>query len=151
MLDMKIKWRIEKLWHVIALIVATLVVLPVLLSGYDYPFLPALAAMTYILVMLCHYIFQWRQTPYTEDYRLKFLLLSMTIPVFFLAGFTLSDFNIWFDQKELRDQFGAGRYNNPMTQYVRRATMLISVGCLAGAILMAIRMLRYVWQGRRPG
>ena len=144
---------LEFIWWVITALVTLLVILPVLQSSNDYPFLFSNVLFIAMFITLLRYIFFLKYTPIAKWQYVKLTLIFLCIPLVFMLVSHLNSFVTYIDENSA-DSFLKEMpqiKSRRIVSYLRTEMLLFGVGSIISGVIFPFRLLRSIWKYRNRG
>jgi len=147
------KWTIELVWWLATLVVASLILLPIVAAGIDFPWLIYNAVYIIGAITLVRYIFSLHHHPLARSKPFKIIMIFLVPLLFFPTLEGIHDFLEYCDQEGLQKLMP---HLSPSTQtkymsYIRTEYVLAAVTCFIGVFAMIIKMIRSLWRQSKFG
>jgi hypothetical protein len=146
---MKNTWSFEWLTTLVIILIAALFIVPVYLkTGLNYTFYVSNIAVIVIFLLFTKYIFFLRHTPFSRSGWFRFLLIVISIPLFFYAMDVLFNFNRHLDEEGTVSFFKGSQDMNDYNfgKFIRFQFIFFSVAAIVTIVLMPIRMVISFWR-----
>lgn len=149
----KLRWGVELLWWIATAVVVAAVLLPILTSVTDYPFLTANIIFVVAFITFTRYIFLLKHTFLAYRQRLKIAAFFLFIPLIFLIIEQINNFQTYLDNYGFVPMLGhlpLSSFNN-LSRYIYNEMLFFGVGAVLAGIILPFRLLISVWRLRNRG
>lgn len=147
------KWLLEILSFIGSVIVAGLLILPILESNMEFPWLVYNIVFLIAAITLVRYIFYFDRHPLARSKVFKTLLIFAIPILFFPIIEGIHSFIEFNDREGLASLLDHLSYNkqNSYARYIRIEYLLAGVTCFIGAFALIIKMIRSLWRQVKYG
>ena len=145
--------QLELLFWLFTAAITAAVLLPILTSVDDYPFLFINIVYIVAAITLTRYIFLLPFTFLARRQALKVVLFFLFIPLVFYLVQELNNFQVYLDEQGWDAVVGKLSYDrrNGMMGYIRSQMILFGVASIIAAIALPLRLAISVWRYRNRG
>ncbi len=145
--------QLELIFWVFTAIITAVVLLPILTSVENYPFLFINIVYIVAAVTVTRYLFLLRHTFLARRQRLKVAVFFLFIPFVFYLIQELNHFQVFLDEEGLDAVVGNLPYEqrNNMMDYIRNQMILFGVASIVASVALPFRLLASVWRLRNRG
>lgn len=145
--------QLELIFWVFTAIITAVVLLPILTSVENYPFLFINIVYIVAAVTVTRYLFLLRHTFLARRQHLKVAVFFLFIPFIFYLIQELNHFQVFLDEEGLDAVVGNLPYEqrNNMMDYIRNQMILFGVASIVASVALPFRLLASVWRLRNRG
>ncbi len=148
------KWSLEIVWWIITLIVVVLVLLPIYTtSGEEYLFYSKNIISIVVFITLSRWLFLLRHTLFGWSRKVKFALIFMMIPLFFLCYSNLFDFQYYIDEYDIMSMLKSvpTKEKPAIARYIKYEYIFFGTGALITIFMIPFRMIMSLWTQTNRG
>ena len=147
------RWLLEVLYLLGTGIVALLVMLPIIESGIDFPWLIYNSVFLVGALTLVRYIFYFDRHPLARSKVFKILMICSIPILFFPIIEGLHSFIEFNDREGIASLLGHLNYSkqDSYSRYIRVEYLLAGVTCFIGSFALIIKMIRSLWRQVKYG
>ncbi|MDX1479498.1 MAG: hypothetical protein R3301_17415 [Saprospiraceae bacterium] len=145
-----LKVRLELIWWLFTAVLVLAVLSPLLINQVVLPFLWVNVLFVVIFVTFTRYIFLLRHTLWARKMWPKFLVIAVSVVLFFVIVTALGDFNNFVEEVGLQtlvDHLPASRQYN-LIRYIQSEAIFFGVGSAIVTVIFPLRMLISIWRTR---
>ncbi len=147
------KWLLEMIWWFFSLILAVGILLPIISTTRNYPFLWINIIFVVVFITLTRYIFLLHLTFLSRMEWLKVILIFVSPVFIFLLVQEINRFQTFIDKYGWEAVLGVRPIPqlDRLSDYTHTEFLFFGVGSVIAAALLPVRMMISIWRVRNRG
>lgn len=143
-----INLKFEFLFLLVAVVLATIVVAPILQAEIEFPFLIKNIILVFLAVLIFKHIFFLKFTWLNHYQKIQIAIIPLSVALIFTIMRMLNAFTTFCDEVALGDIMPHLAFEDQKfyTKYIRIEYIAIAVTAIAGSMILPIRLLINIWK-----